>query len=80
MRGGYSIKFCMRLIVVISYDKYYSQFYHPFVNWCNNRLLPLIRHLFLIPNRINEFAYGAYGENLLEDNIDTIKKKKTNFS
>jgi hypothetical protein len=27
-----------------------------FVNWYNNRLLPLIRQFFLIPNRINEFA------------------------
>jgi hypothetical protein len=27
-----------------------------FVNWYNNRLLPLIRQFFLIPNRINEFV------------------------
>jgi hypothetical protein len=26
-----------------------------FMNWYNNRLLPLIRQLFLIPNRITEF-------------------------
>jgi hypothetical protein len=26
------------------------------VNWYNNRLLPLIRQLFLIPNRINGFV------------------------
>jgi hypothetical protein len=25
------------------------------VNWYNNRLLPLIRHFFLVPNGINEF-------------------------
>jgi hypothetical protein len=25
------------------------------MNWYNNRLLPLIRQFFLIPNRINEF-------------------------
>jgi hypothetical protein len=25
------------------------------VNWYNNRLLPLIRQLYLIPNRIKEF-------------------------
>jgi hypothetical protein len=27
-----------------------------FVNWYNNRLLPLIRHLFLIQNRTNAFV------------------------
>jgi hypothetical protein len=28
LREEYSIKFCMKLIVVISPDKHYSQFYH----------------------------------------------------
>jgi hypothetical protein len=29
LREEYSIKFCTKLIVVISPDIYYSQFYHP---------------------------------------------------
>jgi delta-aminolevulinic acid dehydratase/porphobilinogen synthase len=30
LREGYWIKFCIKLITVISYDNYYSQFYPPF--------------------------------------------------
>jgi hypothetical protein len=29
VKVGYLIKFCMKLIAVISHDNYYSQFYHP---------------------------------------------------
>jgi hypothetical protein len=46
----YSITFSKKLIAVISHNNYYSQFYHPFFNWNNNRLLPLIRQFFLIAN------------------------------
>jgi hypothetical protein len=30
LKEGYWIKFCIKLITVISLDNYYSQFYHPF--------------------------------------------------
>jgi hypothetical protein len=39
-----SIKFCMKLIIVMSDDNYCSQRYR-FVYWYYNRLLPLIRQL-----------------------------------
>jgi hypothetical protein len=29
LREGYWIKFCMKLIAVISHDNYYGQFYRP---------------------------------------------------
>jgi hypothetical protein len=35
-----------------------------FVNWYNNRLLPLIRQLFLILNNINEFMDLILSQNL----------------
>jgi hypothetical protein len=49
------------------------------VNWYNNRLLPLIRQFFLIPNRINQLMdlqLLAYADdvNLLGDSVDTIQK------
>jgi hypothetical protein len=47
----------MKLIAVISHDDYYCQFYNLLVNWYNNRLLPLIRQFFLIPDRINECEF-----------------------
>jgi hypothetical protein len=47
-------EFC-RLITVIPHDNYYG-FIALLVNWYNNRLLPLIRQFFLIPNRINKFT------------------------
>jgi hypothetical protein len=53
-REDYWKKCCMKLIAVTSHDNY-SQSYALLVNWYNNRLLPLIRQFFLIPNRINEF-------------------------
>jgi hypothetical protein len=42
------------LIVVIVHCNYYSQFYNPLFYWYSNRLLPLIRQFFLIPNRTDE--------------------------
>jgi hypothetical protein len=48
LREEYWIKFCMKLIAVISHNNYYSQFYHPSCE------LVLIRQDFLIPNGINE--------------------------
>jgi hypothetical protein len=36
----YCIKFCMKLLAVISPDNYYMQFYRP--SWYNNRLLHLL--------------------------------------
>jgi hypothetical protein len=27
-----------------------------FLNWYNNRFLPMIRQFFLLPNRVNEFV------------------------
>jgi hypothetical protein len=45
----------MKLITVTCLDNTTFSFIALFVNWYNNRLLPLIRQLFLIPNRINEF-------------------------
>jgi hypothetical protein len=39
------------------------------MNWCNNRLLPLIRQFFLIPNRINEFFACLRTTNM---DIDTL--------
>jgi hypothetical protein len=44
----------MKLITVMSHDNYVSL--PAFFNWYNNKLLPLIRQFFLIPNRINKFA------------------------
>jgi hypothetical protein len=29
VKEEYLIKYCMKLIAVISHDNYYSQFYHP---------------------------------------------------
>jgi hypothetical protein len=40
----------------MSHDIITASFVTLFVNWYNNRLLPLIRQLSLIPNRINEFV------------------------
>jgi hypothetical protein len=48
------IKLYMKLIAVIVQDNCYSQFYHPSCDPYNNRLLPLIKQFFLIPNSINE--------------------------
>jgi hypothetical protein len=47
LREGYLIKFCMKLLAVISHDK--SVFIALFVNWYNNRHLPMSRQFFLIP-------------------------------
>jgi hypothetical protein len=52
LREEYWIKFCMKLIAVISHDNYYSLI-TLLVNWYNNRLLQMIRQFFRIPNRIN---------------------------
>jgi hypothetical protein len=37
----------------ISPDNYYNHFITLLMNWCNNRLLPVIRQFFLMQNRIN---------------------------
>jgi hypothetical protein len=50
-REGYGIKFCIKLIAVISHDNYYS-FIALLVNWYNNGLLPLIRHYFILASLI----------------------------
>jgi hypothetical protein len=77
-RGGHSIKFHIKLIAVIFHDNYYSQFYHSFVNWYNNRLLPLIRQYFLIANRINEFmdlrqlCFNSYLNQFCQDLITVM--------
>jgi hypothetical protein len=55
LEEGHSITFCMKLIAVISNDITRASFVTLLVNWYNNRLLPLIRKFFLIPNRINQF-------------------------
>jgi hypothetical protein len=45
----------MKLIAVISHDNYCSQFITFFVNWYNNRLLPLLRQFSLTADGINMF-------------------------
>jgi hypothetical protein len=45
----------MKLITVIFLNNYNSQFLALLMNWYNKRLLPLIRQVFLTPNRINNF-------------------------
>jgi hypothetical protein len=54
LRDGYWIKFCMKLISVMSHNNTTVSFIALFVNWCNDRLLPLIRQFFLIPIGMNE--------------------------
>jgi hypothetical protein len=48
LREGYSIKFCMKLIAVISQDKHSVGFIALSANWFNNELLPLIRKLYTL--------------------------------
>jgi hypothetical protein len=55
VKGGYLIKFCMKLIAVISHDNNNNFFILP-VSWYSTRLLPLNRQFFLIPNGINVFV------------------------
>jgi hypothetical protein len=69
VKERYSIKFCMKFIPVISHDKYYSQFNTLLVKWYNNRLLPLIRQVFLIPNGINEFVDQTLMFHLLLESV-----------
>jgi hypothetical protein len=54
LREGYWIQFYVKLIAVIS-TTITTVTAAVFVNWYNNRPLPLIRQVFLIPNRISEF-------------------------
>jgi hypothetical protein len=46
----------MKLIVVTSIKIIIVSFITLFVNWYNNKYLPLFNQFFLIPNRINEFV------------------------
>jgi hypothetical protein len=57
LREEYLIRFFMKLIAVISCDNTTASFIALRVNWCNNKLLPLIREFFLIPNRIYKLSY-----------------------
>jgi hypothetical protein len=56
LREGYWIKFNMKLIAAIYPCNHYSPFYRPCKVVQNNRLLPLIRQLFLTPNKC---VYGS---------------------
>jgi hypothetical protein len=51
---GYWIKFCMKMTAVIPMLITAVSFTTLLVNCYSIRLLPLIRQVFLIPNRINE--------------------------
>jgi hypothetical protein len=53
LTGGYSIKFCMKPIAVMSHDNYYNQFYRHFVLSYNNRHIYMTHQLLLTSNRIN---------------------------
>jgi membrane protein DedA with SNARE-associated domain len=55
LREEYWIKYCMKLIAVISPIIIKISVFAVPLNWYNTRLIPLIRQFFLIPNGINEF-------------------------
>jgi hypothetical protein len=57
LREGHSVKFCMKLIAVISNDSYSS----------NN--LPMIRQFFLIPNRMNKYMARDILSRLLLESV-----------
>jgi len=51
------IKFCRQLIRERFLNNYYNQSYLLFIDWYNNRFLPLLWHFLLVPYRTNKFVY-----------------------